>query len=768
MNRRTFASLIILAGGLSAGLFSSGDAAAVVSNADYTAVPPFVSSTTTPNIIILMDNSGSMSNRACESTSCGTLADGSTSTSTTWTNTTRYSGYFDSLSCYTYNTTDKRFESATAKAYVYTACSTTEWDGNFLNWATLRRFDAVKRAMIGGDCFSTRAADGTCPTSGTPALKTVRAQASGLNNERADVHYGGGTGANTYVGRIPLADRSSNKDPISIHVSDAYFCVEDDTSFNSNCGDSYSVRKYELKIGYSVEPTGVIQQIGSKARFGLMEFKSSSEGARMLVSAGSRQSIDWSGTGVETFNTNMAAMVDAVQESYPSTWTPLSEALYETARYTAQIQSTFATGYVYPIAFSGGISNGVNFATSGAGSIGTSEISALVGTETCPSGYISNACGRDPYFFGQNHTPPWASTSQVVNCCRTFVILFTDGEPTQDQSIPSALQDYAHAHHGQHCNGADGAAPPRPINGTCNTNAATPFSDLLAEHKTDYADSGSHYLDDVAYWAHTSDLRPCSGTSDGTIAGLLVTGHCIAGTQNLTVYSFFAFGNMNGRGILAQTARLGGFEDANGDGIPQTSEWDKENNLTGASTPDGIPDAYFESSNVDDLQDKLLATIASILRRSASGSSVSVLATASTGEGALYQSYFYPSTIEPSTLSDVKWTGYTQALFIDTFGNTREDTNQDGRLDYKVDKIIKTRFDSISNSVKVDKYVDTDGDGLPNDQNGDGTVTLADCSPCGNVLSDILPIWEAGKQLALRDASTRNILTWVDSDHDGV
>ena len=57
------------------------------------------------------------------------------------------------------------------------------------------------------------------------------------------------------------------------------------------------------------------------------------------------------------------------------------------------------------------------------------------------------------------------------------------------------------------------------------------------------------------------------------------------------------------------------FADSNNDGIPQTNEWDKENNLTGAATPDGIPDAYFESSNVDDLQDKLLATIASILRR---------------------------------------------------------------------------------------------------------------------------------------------------------
>ncbi len=661
MNRRTLVAVMLVAGSLSAALFGSRDAVAVVSNADYTAVPAFVSNATTPNIIVVMDNSGSMSNRACESSSCGTLADGSTSTTTTWTNTTRYSGYFDSLRCYTYNTTDTRFESGTGKAALSTACPDTEWDGNFLNWATLRRFDAVKRAMIGGDCVSARAADGTCPTSGTPALKTVRAQLNGVSTERADVNSGGP--GDTYVGRIPLADRSGSPGTISIHVSDAYFCVENDTSFNSNCGDSYSVRKYHLRVGYTTEPTGVIQQIGSKARFGLVEFKSSSEGARMLVGAGSRQSIDWSGSGVETFTTNTAAMVDAVQESYPSTWTPLSEALYETARYVAQIQSTFTTGYVYPIAFSGGVSNGVNFATSGAGSIGTSEITALVGSETCPAGYISNACGRDPYFFGQNHTPPWSASSQVVACCRTFVIVFTDGEPTQDQNIPTALQDYAHAHHGQHCTGSDGAAPPRTIDGTCNTHAATPFSDLLAEHKTSYADSGSHYLDDVAYWAHTTDLRPCSGTSDGTIAGLSVTGHCIAGTQSLTVYSFFAFGNINGRGILAQAAKLGGFEDSNSDGVPQTNEWDKENNQTGAATPDGIPDAYFESSNVDDLQDKLLATIASILRRSASGSSVSVLATASTGEGALYQSYFYPSTIEPSTLSDVKWTGYTQALF---------------------------------------------------------------------------------------------------------
>ena len=153
MNSRTLAAVLVMAGSLSAALFGSSDADAVISNADYTAIPAFVSNATTPNIIILMDNSGSMSNRACESTSCGMLSSGASSTTTTFTNTTRYSGYFNPLVCYVYDTGDKRFENGTAKATLATACSSTEWDGNFLNWATLRRFDAVKIAMTGGDCY---------------------------------------------------------------------------------------------------------------------------------------------------------------------------------------------------------------------------------------------------------------------------------------------------------------------------------------------------------------------------------------------------------------------------------------------------------------------------------------------------------------------------------------------------------------------------------------------------------------------------------------
>ena len=747
----------------------------------YYAVPPFVSDQVAPNIILLLDNSGSMSGLACD---LSNPADGDCSDAgdRPFNNTFSFSGYFDPLLCYTYDSgADARFEPATVKAGLATPCSDTEWDGNFLNFATFRRFDALKKSMIGGDCFVARAADGTCPTNGTPALRTVRAQATGVNVELVDTDYAGGAGATTYVGRIPLADRGGSPAQLWIGVASAYFCVDNDNSFNTDCGDGYSQRKYHLKIGYSTEPIGVIQQIGPQARFGLFEFKPAGDGARMLVGLGSRQSIDFSGSTVETFNTNTAAMVDAVQESFPSTWTPLAESLYETARYIAQINSTYVPGsYVYPIAFAGGISNGVAFGASGVGSIGASEISALTGAETCPAGagYITNACGRDPYFFGSNHTPAWATTPTQVRCCKTFVILVTDGEPTQDTNIPAGIQDYGHGHHGVHCTGVDVSSPTAPINGTCNANAATTAPYLIGtspaatgtsgEHKTDYASSGNHYLDDVAYWAHTNDLRPCNGTApaltDGTIAVLGVTGHCLEGFQNISVYTFFAFGNIAGREILMHTAQLGGFEDSNNNNLPDlVTEWDKVINATGAPGTDGIPDNYFESSNVDDLQDRLMATITAILRKSSSGTAISVLATSATGEGSVYQAYFYTSTVGQGG-ANVKWTGYAQGLFIDHIGNFREDTDQDGKLVYENDYIIKTKYDNVISSptygkVLVDKYGDSNGDGAADST----TPTIP-----GLELKDIRPFWEGGTQLATLASSARNLLTWVDIDNDGL
>ena len=749
----------------------------------YTSAPPFVSDQVAPNIIILMDNSGSMSNRACESTSCGTLSNGLPSTTTTFTATTRYSGFADPMRCYLWDATDNRFELGTgAKGALNTACPTTEYDGNFINWATFRRFDAVKKAMNGGQCQNgfnpTRNADSTCKPYGTPLLPTVRAQRTGVNTETtARVRYDGGTGDLTYVGRIPSATYPGTPSDIYIHIEDdGDMCIDDDNG--TNCGnpgnsDGDGFVETELnQIAFAMysEPTGVIQQIGPQARFALAVFNNSgtNNGLRILTGAGSRQSIDFDATTVETFNTNTAAMVDAVDETFPATWTPLGESLYEVARYVAQINSAFyTTQYVYPIAFSGGTSGGVSFQSSGVGGIGGAEISALTGTEVCPAGYISNACGRDPYFYGSNHTPAWASSSTQVRCCKTFVMVFTDGEPTQDLGVPASINQYANAnaqpYAGTYCVGNRGVPFVDPPGGTCNNDPATPNNVLLKQHRTDYASSGSHHLDDVAYWSHINDLRPCNGTADGTIPVLGVSGHCLQGLQNLTVYTFYAFGNISGREILMHAAQLGGFEDTNNNNLPDlTGEWDKVINATGATGADGIPDTYFESSNVDDLQERLLASLTAILRKSASGTSISVLATSATGEGTIYQGYFFTSDVGQGG-ANVRWTGYTHALFVDAFGNFREDTNQDGKLIYDQDLILATRYDNNPTSptfqkVLVDKFVDSNGDGV-----ADSTTPTVTSD-----LKSIVPIWEAGKELANMASASRKVITWVDVDNDGI
>jgi len=749
----------------------------------YYAVPPFVSDQVAPNIPLILDNSGSMGGRACDATWCGIHSDGLLiPVNQNFVADSTYSGYFNSLTCYTYDATNTRFVTGATKATLTGVCAATQWDGNFLNWAMFRRFDALKKAMSGGDCVVTRSADGTCPPTGTPALITIKAQSIFGDTACCQHHTTNAipsVGVNGYTGRVPTSTIPAN---LYIHLRggssgmQGTFCVDNDdnepgsTATSCGDGDGFAESQYRLRLAMATEPTGVVQQIGAQARFGLFEFKGTAQGARMLVGVGARQTINWSGAGIETFNTNMAAILDGLEESFPATNTPLSESLYETARYVAQINSTMPgkTSYIYPIAFSGGTSDGVALGATGIGSIGGGEISALTGAETCTAGagYITNACGRDPYFFGSNHTPAWATTSTQVRCCKTFVVLVTDGEPTEDTNIPAGIRDYAHGQHGLHCTNGNGTihAP----NGTCNTNPATPAATLLGEHKTDYASNGNHYLDDVAYWAHTNDLRPCNGTApaltDGTIAVLNVTGHCLDGLQNLTVYTFFAFGNIAGRELLLHTAKLGGFEDSNNNNLPDlVTEWDKVVNATGAPGADGIPDNYFESSNVDDLQERLMATITAILRKSSSGTAISVLATSATGEGSVYQAYFYTSTVGQGG-ANVRWTGYAQGLFIDHIGNFREDTDQDGKLVYENDYIIKTKYDNVPSSptygkVLVDKY---------GDPNGDGAADSTTPTILGLELKDIRPFWEGGKQLASLASSARNLLTWVDSNDDGL
>lgn len=79
--------------------------------------------------------------------------DGDGVTETTYSHTFTYYGYFDSLKCYTYSTSSGRFEPASTQPTVVNDlppyCN-GQWSGNFLNWATMTRMDAVRKLLYGG------------------------------------------------------------------------------------------------------------------------------------------------------------------------------------------------------------------------------------------------------------------------------------------------------------------------------------------------------------------------------------------------------------------------------------------------------------------------------------------------------------------------------------------------------------------------------------------------------------------------------------------
>ena len=69
---------------------------------------------------------------------------------TTYKHSIDYYGYFDSGKCYSYSTSSQRFEPVATTSTKYCTAGTNQWSGNFLNWATMARMDAVRKLLYGG------------------------------------------------------------------------------------------------------------------------------------------------------------------------------------------------------------------------------------------------------------------------------------------------------------------------------------------------------------------------------------------------------------------------------------------------------------------------------------------------------------------------------------------------------------------------------------------------------------------------------------------
>jgi type IV pilus assembly protein PilY1 len=283
---------------------------------------------------------------------------------------------------------------------------------------------------------------------------------------------------------------------------------------------------------------------------------------------------------------------------------------------------------------------------------------------------------------------PYKRDGEDVYCAKSFVLLLSDGAPTNDNDIPSEY-------------------------------------------------SG---LPDIALEANTTDLR-----SD------------MADEQNLKLYTVYALSDdPDARALLKDAARSGGFNDYDDDGVPD-GDYDSpaDERLEWDSDGDAIPDTYFEATDGAELQDELSAAIQDILKEAASGTAVSVISTATEGDGSLVQAYFRPLVEEGA--ESMTWTGYLHGLWVDSMGYTREDTNQNKTLDLNADRIVV--FDEVDSQTVARRY-------------DVSTVAYPDLVTANQVdyvaFDELESIFSAGALLAERDADTRDIFTFIDIDADQV
>lgn len=221
---------------------------------------------------------------------------------------------------------------------------------------------------------------------------------------------------------------------------------------------------------------------------------------------------------------------------------------------------------------------------------------------------------------------------------------------------------------------------------------------------------------------------------------------------------------------LFYASKWGGFEDVDGNNKPDLErEWDRKNNRTGVYGADGLPDNYFFAVNPKELKTQLTHILIDILERTASGTAAAVISNTGAGDGAIYQALYNPRVTDEAGKTSVTWVGALNALFLDRFGNLREDNSAPfGQLNTS-DWAVKIFYDNGARRTRLQRYT----------VNSDGSLGGALAEPAE--INEIRSIWSAQNELAqVADYSVqrsqysepaakgRYILTGIDENGDGL
>jgi len=244
------------------------------------------------------------------------------------------------------------------------------------------------------------------------------------------------------------------------------------------------------------------------------------------------------------------------------------------------------------------------------------------------------------------------------------------------------------------------------------------------------------------------------------------------------IYSVEQMESDNGEKMNKQNIRTYIVSTGNAGGDGTTGECNPAVLMENAAENGGT--TLLPGENAQQLEESLRAALADIMTRASAGSAASVISSARSGEGAIYQAIFWPEMVSSFGQDEyrVNWVGDVHGLLIDDQGHVYEDSNHNRSLDLDsengtIDKRVIVYFDQSENKSKG-CYGQTTV--------VDGGVT---CTDSVN-LEDVNFLWSAHKSLAdLTDVQSnrsltganfnfagaegrkRYIFTWNDADHDG-
>ncbi|HEB76282.1 MAG TPA: hypothetical protein ENJ04_08025, partial [Nitrospirae bacterium] len=498
---RSLLSLLIIAVFVlsSGGLVLSYDSPSI---AQYTAYPPFGGKIVKPNVLINLDTSTSLNYFAYDFNYNAITAPTrrgqgpprpvDPAPSTGYTADKTYYGYFDSAKRYTYNGSE------------FVEDVNGAWNGNFLNWLTMRRSDLLKKALIGG---KTRYRGGITTDPADPHANDLVAEPPYIYTVyvgyQKSVSNAVAKANTSYTGTSnPVIITFDNDEGIKMGGMDT-----NNTSFSDipafSFGNSYNPNNsFKVIVHRSLEdgePLGVIQRVGDSVRWGL-EFiddevadraeRQANRGMGMGMYQGRDEAGGYRRMGMDAneggqgmrrpqdiINVkggkikvpvgygNVDTIVDTIAKMIPWTpATPLAESIWTAAGYFQQYATTDnALGPRY-------------YATS-----------YPVESE------LTSGKPVDPYNYGWSVSDP-----KPVYCSDSFVITITDGEPTQDTELPAPPKGY-----GENVSGTNYADGTARVPSWADLASTSPEGSLL-NYFWNSTLNGSHYVDNVALWSHVN------------------------------------------------------------------------------------------------------------------------------------------------------------------------------------------------------------------------------------------------------------------------